>query len=156
MTASTWRDCYFLGLAVACSNDETCRTCDGRCCAVFTFQDTTIIADRVARGAAYEDDLKLLEMLEPLTLVEAKKRAVKFNVNIDGMKGVHEPLLYKCCLWDEDTMLCTDYENRPRMCRTFPYGNGCHNNGCDFDVTPEYLVEEEWITPAEWFERSYA
>lgn len=132
-------------------------TCSGQCCSVFTFQDTTEIADRFAKGEGYEDDYKLLTMLEPIPVEEAQERVERFGVTGNYAQVVHNenpPEFYKCRLWDEETRLCTQYEDRPRMCRTYPYGRGCHH-GCTFEVDVDYLAEEGWITPQQWMERGY-
>jgi Fe-S-cluster containining protein len=39
---------------------------------------------------------------------------------------------YTCKHWDKSTKLCTVYEQRPSMCRDFPYGKKCqYDNKCD-------------------------
>ena len=32
---------------------------------------------------------------------------------------------YSCKHWNRETRNCMDYENRPSMCRRFPYGTPC-------------------------------
>lgn len=46
--------------------------------------------------------------------------AVATGLLVDGLKheGMH---FYKCQRWDPDTGNCTDYDNRPDVCRGFPY-----------------------------------
>lgn len=71
------------------------------------------------------------EMLIPLTYEEATERAARFGVgNIDKMKDAP---LYTCKNWDEETRLCTVYDERPDMCRYYPYGREC-DHGCGYKL----------------------
>ncbi len=145
---------------MACSNDEACVTCDGRCCALFTYTiPLEKIADRYAAGKGAEDDLKLLELLYPLNDEEAIERAARFGVGGLFARALAEDRppengYYSCRAWDEDTRRCTVYEDRPRMCQGYPYGRGCQH-GCDYEVSDEQLVELQYMTPAEWFKKAY-
>lgn len=40
-----------------------------------------------------------------------------------------DPTHFNCKHFDTATRLCQDYENRPRMCRNYPYGKECER-GC--------------------------
>lgn len=152
---------------MACSGGEECRTCDGRCCSLFTFSvDLKVIADRYADpahpGTTTGDDLKLLELLKPITVEEAKERAEQFGVEgsykraLDSNK-VQPNGYYTCRAWDEDTGLCTVYDDRPLMCRGYPYGDGqvC-SHGCSYTITDEEMVEHGYISPRQWFLRPYS
>jgi Fe-S-cluster containining protein len=86
----------------------------------------------------FEDSLTLLSMLEPISYEQACERWDRFA---DGYRppepppeGTVEPY-FRCIRWDEHTRLCTDYENRPGMCRAFPYSDGDRacQYGCDCD-----------------------
>lgn len=37
---------------------------------------------------------------------------------------------YTCKNWDSNTGDCMDYENRPDMCRAYPYGRQCTQKIC--------------------------
>ena len=58
---------------------------------------------------------------------------------------------FKCRLYDEDTGLCRDHDNRPTACRDFPadlairstYLSGCKFGDEKFLVKPGVAVEEE-------------
>lgn len=110
--------------------------CDGRCCAVFPFS-TPIDKAR---------DPKVRSIAIKLTDEEADERIERFdlhfeNLNATGLterSGIGE--LYKCRHWDEITGLCGIYEDRPDMCRNFPYLGACSHCGG---------------TPSENFIRSY-
>lgn len=149
---------------MACEGGDACRTCDGRCCSLFTFTtDLKEIADRVADGTSYdpEDDLKLLALLKPITICEAQERAARFGVEGDYKAaldaGYEQPNgYYTCRAWDEETRLCTVYDERPVMCKGYPYGDGrvC-SHGCDYTVTDEEVVEVGFRSPRWWFEKPY-
>jgi Fe-S-cluster containining protein len=73
-------------------------------------------------------------MVIPLTHEEARERRGRF-----GIEGEPDPDrdYFACRHWDEETRLCGNYENRPEMCRAFPYGKPCeHGCDCDCDYAP--------------------
>lgn len=57
--------------------------------------------------------------------------------------------LYTCRHWDPETRLCTAYEQRPWMCRAYPYGRhceyGCTYNGRNVGVPARRFNERERI-----------
>lgn len=66
-------------------------------------------------------------MLRSLTFVEVLERDQTFGVTRERDS---ESAYYRCIYWDETTRLCGAYENRPEMCRSYPYGKACEH-GCD-------------------------
>ena len=40
---------------------------------------------------------------------------------------------YTCKHFDSETNNCTDYENRPEMCRNYPYGDPCGFEECEWN-----------------------
>lgn len=114
------------------------RTCPGSCCAVFTYLDmdhprfpTTMDADFIS------------DMLIQLDLVSAAERLTELGPDVQpefldesdlfDWEGrlLTDPTrrLMTCRHWDIETRLCTVYEQRPRMCRDYPYGRTC-DYGC--------------------------
>lgn len=83
-------------------------------------------------GSALEA-FTILGMIEPLTFQEVTERASRFGVNKSPNS---ETRYYKCRHWDEETRLCTVYEDRPWMCRTYPETNSGCEHGCDCQGTP--------------------
>ena len=72
----------------------------------------------------------LIDMLIPLTPKQASERHTEFGGTDDTrFKWADRGHHYTCRHWDEETRLCTDYENRPPMCSNFPYGR---EDGCPF------------------------
>lgn len=114
--------------------------CTGSCCAAFPIKRSG--AGRYAELTSplawlwvnqdAEDGLDLLAMLVPISYEEACERWDRLT----GAEGRRpdEPAehYFRCVHWDETTRLCTNYENRPGMCRWFPYGRQCEY-GCDCD-----------------------
>jgi Fe-S-cluster containining protein len=106
--------------------------CNGDCCIAFPVSSSP---DRMIGfrhpGSALEA-LTILGMIEPLTLAEAVERRKRFALNSELIPDPKEKY-YKCRHWDEATRLCSKYEERPWMCRTYPNcdkGDVCEH-GCD-------------------------
>ena len=122
-------------------------TCSGACCAVFPYSiDLPMIHRQADSGCAHSQ--KLVDMLIPLAPGEAVERAAKFGVDFspyheDGNAGVAgEQALYTCSWWDEETRLCTNYDDRPHMCRDYPYAGRCTAN-CECSYTaPMNIITE--------------
>lgn len=112
----------------------TCSSsCDGRCCAVFCLPHTIRQLRQKAAAGALEDGAFIAAMVIPLTPNQARERAAEFGTKLEA-RWEHRGHHFACRHWDEETRLCTVYEQRPTMCRDFPYGRGCHNEGCSFEV----------------------
>jgi Fe-S-cluster containining protein len=117
--------------------------CSGTCCAAFRLDYTLTEMRRApvdsAGGVPLGDKWidpserdQLVDMLVPLTPKEARERNQKFGGNENDK--THWPWSdrghqFTCRHWDEDTRLCGIYEDRPMMCREFPYGKPC-SFGC--------------------------
>jgi Fe-S-cluster containining protein len=100
--------------------------------------------DRVdeIRGTMRDGD-QIADMVVPLSLAEANERLERF-----GADRMYEPdaegHLYTCRHFDDATRLCTIYEQRPEMCRDYPYacGGGCEYE-CGYESAPE--VVGKWM-----------
>lgn len=118
--------------------------CQGDCCVAFKVPFTL---QELAEGNVEDNDVEeamvMAEMLEPLTVDEANQRQKSLVVgNPTNFTDADEDRLFMCKKWDEETRLCTDYENRPDMCRDFPYGKSCRY-GCSCKGTepaPEVII----------------
>lgn len=116
--------------------------CDGRCCSVFVYPSAP--DELRERWEGYpdserkRDDLFIADMLIGLTADEAQVRVDRFGVDMSEAmtQSVHDLVelgysLYTCKHWDEDTRLCTAYDERPKMCQEYPYTKKCeHGCGC--------------------------
>lgn len=117
--------------------------CTGKCCAMFVYSCSK--EELLAHPDEHRDGQQIGDMLQPLTLVEALERAERFDFDtstwtalakdtLEGRLQAQPPALYTCKHWDEDTRLCGIYEDRPAMCRAFPYGKPCeHGCACKSD-----------------------
>ena len=102
-------------------------TCGGECCAVFWVpkdRDWTKVTD----GAYIQD------MLIPLTRRQSLRRWRKFVSKERPLpEWGDDQTAATCKHWDEESRLCGAYEDRPDMCRDYPYGNAC-SHGCGYQV----------------------
>lgn len=103
--------------------------CQGNCCAVFYFP-STLTALNEGRREIIRDGEYIADMLIELTNGEAVLRAESFGFEAPGISEASEGHFFTCRHWDEETKLCGDYENRPAMCREYPYSKQCAH-GCD-------------------------
>jgi Fe-S-cluster containining protein len=102
--------------------------CDGRCCASFTLPKDAI--ERFQNGANGDDAPFILDMLIPLTRRQQVARVKRLGYGTVA-RNPRDKAPFTCRHWDEKTRLCTVYEQRPGMCRDFPYGRPCEHEGCE-------------------------
>jgi Fe-S-cluster containining protein len=73
------------------------------------------------------DTLMVVSMLVPLDIFS--------NVNpITGRQGKHKRHWYSCVHYDEDSGDCTNHEDRPQLCRGYPYGRACEEPECTWEA----------------------
>ncbi len=92
---------------------------------------------RPAKGELPRDRAFILDMLVPLTTRQARARHRKLGYGAfpDELETcVKEGYgLFTCRHWDTETRLCTVYDQRPDMCRDYPYrGRSCARGGCEY------------------------
>jgi Fe-S-cluster containining protein len=119
------------------------RTCDGKCCAAFAMPG---IAQLRADPASVADGPYILDMLVPLTHEQAVERwtALGFG-EFPAAALPADAGVFTCRHWDEETGLCGAYDQRPAMCRDFPYGRPCVY-GCGYQVPdPDAAAERQAI-----------
>lgn len=107
--------------------------CTGKCCSVFNYS----VGLDVLKARTDDESKFLADMLIELTPDEAVARAERFEVTppdgFDLRSWAEAAPSYTCRHWDEETMLCGVYEDRPRMCRDYPYAGKCqHDCNCTF------------------------
>lgn len=96
------------------------------------------------RQHAIQDGPYILDMIIPLTHDAARERARELRtIGAETWEPVAGSNYFTCRHWDELTRLCTAYEDRPTMCRDYPYGGACQH-GCSFCP-----VKEDNDVPAE-------
>lgn len=109
--------------------------CNGSCCAVFPLNDYTIEAwnEYVAKWvdppeiqAAYPNRVKTQDQIE----IE-KIAAMVIHIGT-GDRGEAR---FTCSHFDAEAKLCMNYEDRPNLCRDYPYFAGRSCNHCNLTLT---------------------
>ena len=89
--------------------------------------------------------LTILGMIVPLTHEEAVERAHRLaGLPEDASLSEGVPH-FACRHWDEETRLCTIYDQRPWMCRTYPSvkcGHGCGRRADPFPLHTRFCLGE--------------
>jgi Fe-S-cluster containining protein len=121
------------------------RTCDGRCCAVFPLSRQPRFLLEPPGSASY-DAVFIADMLVPLTQYEAEKRYHDLGY---GTLPEFTQALYTCRHWDTETRLCTAYDQRPWLCRDYPYWGDCDRKaeGCNYRQGLDYFIrcaKDDW------------
>ena len=108
--------------------------CTGACCAAFYVQYTL---QELRTREDVLDGPFIADMVIPLSPKEARERARRFGGARDRtfpwkLRGHY----FACRHWDEESRLCTVYEQRPRMCSGYPYeGAPCSmGDGCTYSA----------------------
>jgi Fe-S-cluster containining protein len=109
--------------------------CDGRCCAVFPL--SIDIVQFVTHPEKFKDHDFVLDMLVSLSPETARKRWRDLGFGEFRGGPNHGDQLFTCRHWDEVTHRCTAYEDRPDLCRAYPYGRECEWCGSKGDVPAE-------------------
>ena len=102
------------------------RTCPGHCCVAFYLSTPHDRIDDMADE--FQDGEVIADMVIPLSVAEANERLERFESDREYMPK-WEGHVYTCRHFDERTRLCTIYEERPQMCRDYPYGRA---GGCEY------------------------
>jgi Fe-S-cluster containining protein len=88
----------------------------------------------------------ITDMLVPLTAYEAKVRWAELGYGDLTVLDLGKPL-YTCRHWDTETRLCTVYDQRPWLCRDYPYTGACQHTGCTYRKGIDHYVDlarREW------------
>lgn len=96
-------------------------SCNGSCCRHFSIGLTP---EELRVGMNILDGDKLRSMLVHLGHFEVGQ------VEPSGKIAEYESDFYTCRHFDAATSLCTDYDDRPAMCRDYPYGGVCRYEDC--------------------------
>lgn len=97
--------------------------CKGLCCAAFYIQRQDLFED----PRRFLDGETVAAMVVPLKLEELPPATRR---RLPTLERCDHANIHTCNRWDSKTLLCTRYEERPDMCRRFPYGQPCHVLGC--------------------------
>lgn len=123
--------------------------CTGHCCRFFTMGDPVSLTDHLKEKAVLldgeitskEDEdarsnaKKLLDMLLYRGLLKANPLLrTPCSVKTENVDKYWHFWTCKYVVEHEDgTASCGNYENRPDMCKRFPYGKECEFPGCTWD-----------------------
>lgn len=114
--------------------------CTGNCCAVFHWNTPPEYLRKRWEGLSApltesearckRDDLYIADMLVKLSPAEVEERMARYDFKPDvdedfDLVAWAEKSAYTCRHWDTETKLCTAYEDRPQMCRDYPYVGSC-------------------------------
>jgi Fe-S-cluster containining protein len=113
--------------------------CNGRCCAVFHLSRPADKLDELRETVI--DGAKIADMAIALTVDEAIARRERFEIPPPRSNETAGGW-YTCRHWDEATRLCTIYEERPEMCRDYPYDAECEH-GCGYVAPIE--TRAKWV-----------
>jgi len=91
--------------------------CIGLCCSMFNLLGESK-EDYLIEGIDNEECRQVGEML----------RLIGYDTE-NSTDGKPWPV-YTCKYWNKNTKLCTIYDQRPEMCRTYPDGDECGWEGC--------------------------
>ncbi len=93
--------------------------CTGHCC------------DPVRLSADVAEKLFLGEHEDP------EKWVVQSMLEAEWLHFPTGRMYFKCIYFDEESRNCTIYEERPRMCRDYPYDDVCGEDGCTMSCSDE-------------------
>jgi Fe-S-cluster containining protein len=123
-----------------------CGSCTGACCALFCWP-AEWNPDRSRDGAYIKD------MLIPLTAEQAVERMERFEiepywadfkVSWDGVLQSSDRQLMTCRHWDGESRLCGAYDERPSMCKGYPYYTTEGARDCDYRCGYKLSFEQMW------------
>lgn len=110
--------------------------CDGACCAAFYMPRKHM--EVLANFPSVMEGDYIADMVIPLSTEEVTERRLRFGIT--EKHNISEGHGYTCRHWDEETTLCTAYEERPKMCRDYPYDKACEHCKCHSPID----VWKEW------------
>lgn len=119
--------------------DKPAPTCPGYCCEAFSVGSPE---DFRSSQWHHEDFERVRDMLvylgefegNPTGRTPCGKLSTR-KVEPGDPAGPNTGHFHTCRLWDKETRLCTIYEERPTMCRTYPNRDVCVFEGCDVGPT---------------------
>lgn len=130
--------------------------CTGNCCEEFTISlgpTVEVILDKLRNGNMI-DGAYIADMLVPIRALTVGARtpsgAIITEEEVRDAPGNCWGWVFTCRHFDKTNRVCTAYEERPQMCREFPYGRACpYGDKCEWDKgrAGQY--------PPKWYRRNY-
>lgn len=107
--------------------------CTGHCCEVFHLPKGPA---GLAERATYDPDVARVQQIVQYLgfgytkeFISSRVPTIPEHRRLDREKGHW----YTCTVFDKETRNCTDYENRPHMCRDYPGVHRCEHLDCTWD-----------------------
>jgi uncharacterized protein len=109
------------------TNDELCHSCNASCC---TMPVEVTISDLIRLKLVTEDDVQN-RGLKKVAKQLAKEKWITSYREGTGLFMLTQKANRDCVFLDSRTRRCTNYENRPDVCRQFP-GIGPKPGSCPY------------------------
>jgi Fe-S-cluster containining protein len=134
---------------------DCAKRCTGHCCEDFSLPVSPMQLQHEGKRArlfgksrfSRDEIIKISEMVvflyEDYTDSNRKGRSKPKNVTLNKA-SCGRVYHYTCKHFDPKTRNCTNYENRPDMCRGYPYGSQCTYRGCTYQ--PAAIPSLVWKT----------
>lgn len=120
--------------------------CTGDCCRRFALWCGPEELERLyqARCAwARGEGVKGERMVNDIEIIQPMVRYLgSFTTDANGREGNHASHFYACKLYSHEHRECTIYEQRPRMCRSYPNGRRCNYDGCTWTAARSGNVDQ--------------
>ena len=129
--------------------NQDCKSC-GQCCkAIYLPLSFEEIRDIATKDKTNKDAIYISKNWNEITIEEAKKINPYFfkKYEKESIK-IHEKHFFVCNSFNSETNKCGDYENRPHVCRGFPFYPhklNIHNKLIDGELKliPDYSLYSE-------------
>ena len=95
--------------------------CTGECCRAFPLSKLTMLD--LHRMSEKVDELSLEKINRP---DDDAPKILSMVIPL-GKFHMHGSPLFTCMHWNQETKLCKNYMNRPKMCSEYPYGRKCEH-----------------------------
>lgn len=124
--------------------------CTGQCCEAFTIQGKTLQEVKEKYEEALKNNSNDKQYIKDLfriqdMLIDLGKH-LTHPIHPEIKIKTQEPVtFFTCKYFNKETRLCTDYDNRPKMCKDYPFYNNdgkCEYPGCTFTFEKE---ESEYL-----------
>lgn len=103
--------------------------CTGHCCREFVLHLQDVLLCVLTPERAGDDGPKIGSMITFVRRIKPGEIGLAGHV-VSG----DDELIWTCKHFDRESGDCTNYENRPNMCRDYPYGRECAMPGCTSEV----------------------
>lgn len=113
----------------------SCNGCKGNCCdPVVLGLSPQAFTEAYINSKTGLKPVEDAEEIQKMWRLFTYKGASRVSPMTKGIYADNQVLfMYQCSNYDTDTKKCTDYENRPKMCRKYGVENPCSYDGCEIE-----------------------